>query len=64
MLKVRNIPQMRLNITHDTNDGLGNFVSFLPIFNGHGVIYHFLEMSSVLGNNELRALSIILYVFY
>ncbi len=64
MLKIGHIAQMGLHIAHDTDNGLGHLVPFLPIFYTQGVIDHFLKMSAVFWNNEFGTLRVVLEVVY
>ena len=59
MLKIGNVPQMWLNIAHNTYYGLGHTVTFLIVLDGDGMVHHFLEMAPILGYNELWSLSIV-----
>lgn len=59
MLKIGYIPQMWLNIAHNTYDSLGHTVTFRIVLYGDGMVHHFLEMTPILGYNELWSLSIV-----
>jgi hypothetical protein len=49
-----------LQIAHHTDDGLGDAVAFLIVFDGYGVIDHFLKMPTVFGNDEMGPFGIVL----
>lgn len=59
MLKIRDIPEMGLQISHDTYYGLCHLVALLAVFNSNRVVYHFLEMPAVLGYEEMGTFRVV-----
>ena len=51
MLKIRNVSQVWVHIPHDGDYGFRHFISFLIILYFYRVLYHFLDMAAVFGNN-------------
>ena len=64
MLKIRYITQMRIQIAHDGNDALCAFIPMFTILQGDAMIYHFLDMSTIFRNDQLRTLCIVFYCVY
>lgn len=64
MLEIRDVPEMGLHISHMADDCLGNAIPFFPVFQGQGMIDHFLKMTSVFRNVQMRTFGIVLEVFY
>ncbi len=64
MLKVRDIPKVRLHIAHMAYDRIGDAVALLPVFDADGIIHHFLKMAPVLRDVKGGTFGVVLKVLY
>lgn len=59
VLKIGDVPEVGLQVAHDTDDGLGHFVALLTVFNTNRIVDHFLEMPAVFGYEEMGTFCVV-----
>jgi hypothetical protein len=61
MLKIVDIAQVRVHISHDENNGLGHFIPFFTILHAPQLVDHLLNVPSVFGKFKLLTLGIVIH---
>lgn len=61
MAEISNVAEMRIEPSHNGDDGVSHFVAFFFVLDSAGISNEFLDVSAVFRNFELRELSVVVH---